>query len=75
MHPTWKVKLFEANPNRDTLPRATLIDTFGVEADGHDDAKEKAQLWLEKKNYKVRGVSFTTDPFQMIAYVAAKGAP
>lgn len=71
----WKVKLFEARSPADfatSKVAADLIEVFGVQADGGDEAKREATKWLVARGHQVRTVNVSAaDERTLVAYVAA----
>lgn len=68
MESNWKVKLFLAHAKA----AAEHVDTFGVKAADPDKARTAARAWLEERGHRVRTVSITTTPGELVAYVFPK---
>ena len=73
--PTWKCKLHEARTQQDFLTRkvaADFVEVFGVQADGPDEAKRRAFVWLLDRGHAVRAINVASGEVRtLIVYVAA----
>lgn len=77
---TWKVRYFEVRPHaeflRDGGAPAVYVDTFGVQADGSDAAKQAASKWLQEHGKKLRSLAIEAAPArQLVAYIESQPKP